>query len=277
MNAGNTNASLSRRILTPARKKQLDDIGFPWNYSEEKPKNGLNLPSAPKESAQPPVPLKLEQQIIPQIQTVPKSEVKISSDNSNSSRSDEFSGDEGIHGRTYGNNKNWTQCFGMLEAFKKEHGHTQVPYKRFPHNHRITVLSKYVTDMRSQKKSKSKGLPNDLSDEREALLDSIGFEWVTSSAAMNGELPVTTKSLVSTVTVTKEKKFKVEKKDLKILREPAEEPAIIDANGNAWRVYRPISLDKLLRLPENDPPSPKQVAQDPDGYQSDDSGESLVF
>jgi hypothetical protein len=187
----------------------------------------------------------------------------------------------------YGNNKDWSQCFEMLKSFREKNGHTQVPYKRFPHNHTLTVLSKFVLQMREHKVLKMHGRSNLLTHEREDMLNSIKFEWKASFACTkegamlakkNKSNPLSSQS----VETTKLREVKRGKRDASKSKGGVKCPVVVDSEGTLWAIYKPLSVDRLLDasntpscLPER-PPTPEnwgvQLA-----YESDGSNDSLTF
>lgn len=76
----------------------------------------------------------------------------------------------------------WEDRYQQLVEFQKEHGHANVPYT-YPIDQRF---SRWTYKQRSEKSQKIRGLKHKLSDEREALMDAIGFQWVLSSANKKG-------------------------------------------------------------------------------------------
>ncbi|KAG7337432.1 helicase domain protein [Nitzschia inconspicua] len=180
----------------------------------------------------------------------------------------------------YGNNKDWDQCFKMLQCFQDENGHTQVPYKRFPHNHPLTVLSKFTHHMREQKVLKIRGQRNVLSDEREKLLRSIRFEWTTSfECTKEGTNP--SKSKAKLMTSKLHSVAKAERKDSKP-NGVAKRKVIVDSEGTRWTAYKPLAVDRLFNIsktshsvPER-PPTPENWGIEL-AYESDGSIDSLTF
>mmetsp|Transcript_6247 Transcript_6247/g.9755 ORF Transcript_6247/g.9755 Transcript_6247/m.9755 type:complete len:408 (-) Transcript_6247:166-1389(-) len=287
--------SLREYVLSPEREDMLNDLGFAWTPGETPKKNPVK--SQIKEmTGLPPVPKKL----MPFFDDKKDKSVAVGANSRVSTKQlnkvDKPSRKSSDH-FTYGNNKNWKQCFRMLSTFKEENGHTQVPFKRFPHNHPLTVLSKFVLEMRKHKALKAQHLKNDLSDEREMLLDSIDFDWFTTPEAMNGDDEnVSTFGLTSSsINAIRREEMKRKKK----LKEEQQEE-IIDDEGNTWRVYKPVAIGKLLKRPavEEQPPEheeTKTLQQNQENleeqthddlikggasemdYDSDASGDSLVF
>ena len=70
----------------------------------------------------------------------------------------------------------WEQRFTELEEFKKKHGHCNVP-KRWNEN---PQLGKWVHKQRFEHKCREEGKRSAMSDNRIALLESVGFEWVAA-------------------------------------------------------------------------------------------------
>jgi hypothetical protein len=183
----------------------------------------------------------------------------------------------------FGNNKNWRQCFAMLKCFKDENGHTQVPYKRFPHNNPVAVLSKFAMTMRSHKALKNRNQPNNLTDEREELLNSIGFEWRTTyectqegskalAQATGQAPPAASRKLTEIARAPRGSSRKELKQEPEIVYK-----TIIDSEGTKWSTYRPVPVDKLFK-PEPQlmvplrPPTPEnwgvEMAYESDGNDS---------
>lgn len=182
--------------------------------------------------------------------------------------------------------KGWSECFKMLKSFQEENGHTQVPYKRSPHNSPMTVLSKFAADLRSQKKRKDCGKQHNLSDTREKLLDAINFEWNASfECTKEGSLLASSKLIPassSSVVATKlDAVAKVEKKG-SAAKVPQKRPFIVDSEGTRWTAYKPEAVDRLF-VPLMTPKSIPQRPPTPENwgveltYESDGSADSLTF
>ncbi|KAL3922148.1 MAG: hypothetical protein SGILL_002359 [Bacillariaceae sp.] len=190
----------------------------------------------------------------------------------------------------FGNGKNWSQCFKMLSVFKEETGHTQVPYRRAPHNHPMSILSKFVMQQRVHKALKNRKHSNNLTEEREKNLNSIGFEWRTKyectkegakamEKAGNGVPPTATPRLASVA--QKGEGRKDTKAAAKSIVEQPEAPTrtIVDSQGTKWTTYKPVSVDRLFNVSEASavparPPSPEKWGVEM-AYESDD--DSVTF
>jgi len=66
----------------------------------------------------------------------------------------------------------WTRFYHLLCDFKERHGHCLVPRLC-----EVPGLGDWTTDQRRQHKSKSQGQQTSLSDEREEMLNELGFAW----------------------------------------------------------------------------------------------------
>jgi len=66
----------------------------------------------------------------------------------------------------------WSRFYNLLVQYKQSHGHCLVPRLC-----EIPGLGDWVTDQRRQKKQKTQGQPTQLTDDREQLLESLGFAW----------------------------------------------------------------------------------------------------
>lgn len=66
----------------------------------------------------------------------------------------------------------WTRFYNLLVQYKERHGHCLVPRLC-----EVPGLGDWVTDQRRQRKQKAIGQSNQLTDEREKLLDQLGFAW----------------------------------------------------------------------------------------------------
>ena len=66
----------------------------------------------------------------------------------------------------------WSRFYNLLAQYKQSHGHCLVPRLC-----EIPGLGDWVTDQRRQKKQKTQGQPTQLTDDREQLLESLGFAW----------------------------------------------------------------------------------------------------
>lgn len=71
------------------------------------------------------------------------------------------------------NEDSWMEQYKMLVKYYEHHGDSLVP-TNYPTNPR---LAKWVAFMRSQKKQKQIGKYSSLTDEREALLEKVDFQW----------------------------------------------------------------------------------------------------
>jgi hypothetical protein len=187
----------------------------------------------------------------------------------------------------YGNNKDWSQCFEMLKCFQEKYGHTQVPYKRFPHNHTLTVLSNFVLQMREQLVLKMHDRPNLLTQEREDMLNSIKFEWKTNFECTKEGVTLTKKSKPSPssappVVASKPKKVTRAKKNGTKSNVGIKRPVVVDSEGTLWAVYKPLAVDRLLdvsktaRCIPDRPPTPENWGVEL-AYESDGSNDSLTF
>ncbi|KAL3913456.1 MAG: hypothetical protein SGILL_006484 [Bacillariaceae sp.] len=176
----------------------------------------------------------------------------------------------------FGNNKTWSQCFGMMRRFKSENGHTQVPYKSFPHNNPETILCKFALAMRAEKVDKKCGMPTNLTDEREKLLNSIGFAWKTAyncTKEGSAKAPVS-KRLQERAQAPKPSDRKKVQATSEIVHK-----TIIDTEGTRWSTYKPLPVDKLFKLDPHQwgavpvrPPTPEnwgvELAYESDGDDS---------
>lgn len=68
----------------------------------------------------------------------------------------------------------WEQRFAELKKYKEEHGHCKVPQK-WSEN---PPLGKWAGEQRQQHRLRKEGKKVAMSDEREAMLEGIGFEWI---------------------------------------------------------------------------------------------------
>lgn len=184
----------------------------------------------------------------------------------------------------YGNNKDWNECFRMLKCFREENGHTQVPYRRSPHNHPMAVLCKFVQQMREHKVMKNQGQKSLLTDERERMLESIDFEWTTSfECTKEGAKLAQAKAAKSSSNVDTKTVARAKKKDPKTNSTPGKRTVIVDCEGTRWTAYKPLSIEKLLnpakappqRIPDC-PPTPENWGIEL-AYESDGSVDSLTF
>jgi hypothetical protein len=78
----------------------------------------------------------------------------------------------------------WNQRLQELKDFYKEHGHVSVPHV-YPNN---PYLSQWVKRQRYQYRLKQMGKHSTLSDERERVLNSIGFVWDSHQTSWNESL-----------------------------------------------------------------------------------------
>lgn len=69
--------------------------------------------------------------------------------------------------------EHWIERFADLVKFREEHGHCLVPHNFQPN----PALSQWVKRQRYQYKLKQDMKHSTLSDERQALLDTMGFVW----------------------------------------------------------------------------------------------------
>ena len=67
----------------------------------------------------------------------------------------------------------WNRMYALLCDYKEENGDCLVPQTKG----NVSKLAKWVCKQRSEYKRKRERKPSSLSDEREALLDQIGFTW----------------------------------------------------------------------------------------------------
>jgi hypothetical protein len=265
---------LHLKILTPERELQLEMIGF---FANEATHDAAGKSSSPpiKRKARP----KEITPVVKKAKPTLKSKVKLEA-----VEELEAAAEEGLpQGVTvpaeskypYARQQLWSKCFDMLTVYKGNTGHTQVPSKRLPHDDPIAVLYAFVTEMRKQKRKKNNGQPSLLSDEQEALLDSLGFEWATNFEVEAPDEDVSPDA-------NREEEIDAE-----------EIEGISDPEGDAWKANKPAaaaaaaaapkeviqpSLFELVNeldckdLQEAEEESPNEM-----DYDSDGSGDSLVF
>jgi len=68
----------------------------------------------------------------------------------------------------------WETRLQELKAYKKKHGHVQVPQKDKDHK----GLARWVDTQRQQARMKKEGKKSQITDDRIAKLDAIGMKWV---------------------------------------------------------------------------------------------------
>ena len=76
-------------------------------------------------------------------------------------------------GVSEGQKADWNRMYALLCAYKEENGDCLVPQ----HSGNVSKLAAWVNTQRAQYKLKDAGKPSNLSDERKALLDEIGFTY----------------------------------------------------------------------------------------------------
>jgi hypothetical protein len=82
------------------------------------------------------------------------------------------------HFRSYQSDQ-WSERYEELLGYKKEYGHCNVPYQWSGNN----PLSQWVKRQRHQFKLKQENRHSNLSDDRQAMLDKLGFVWDSRQAA----------------------------------------------------------------------------------------------
>jgi hypothetical protein len=258
------------KVLSPKQEMQLEEIGlFSKGGKRKKATEKEKKPAIKRETAKPKKQPKVSPPSVKKkaLASKTKDELQLKPIEKIKNRME----------RTYGNKKTWSDCFDMLTVFKENNGHTQVPFKRSPHNHPLTVLSTFVMEMRQQKLYKQFGQPYYLTDEQEDLLDSIGFEWYTASAAAEDDVERVSLYGLTTKSISAIKREEKQRGWLELAGE--EDREIVDAHGAAWKVYKPVAVDELFKN-EEDTTSPQNVNETtaaPMDYDSDDSDDCLVF
>lgn len=78
--------------------------------------------------------------------------------------------DEGLRAKW---NHEWNRMYALLRDYKEENGDCLVPHRK----DKPSRLSEWVLTQRGQYRLKGEGKRSTLSNEREVLLDKIGFTW----------------------------------------------------------------------------------------------------